>query len=302
MSETKINLLAKSGNKVKIGLPTLCNYDDDDDEEEQTLQPIKQNTIIEAPNKKSGLLGILPPPKANAFIKKEASTTPLSKSNPSETTQPKSSTVPSGNSFGLLLPRTLASKKPIADVEESSDVESNAKKIKKDEPVLKSFEAEKSFTEANKQPSNSHFNHNKEPEAKVEDNDYDDDEEEDEYEEDEQVEEADVSEDHIEKPTKPVLDTQAWLRFCGGKRNKEAIEIKDVNANDILGDPQANLMKQITGDYKPPSNRDYFAGGSRKKHQITYLAFVAKERDQELKNAWSQSKFNRQQAKAKYGF
>lgn len=69
-----------------------------------------------------------------------------------------------------------------------------------------------------------------------------------------------------------------------------------------MGDNKAELMKQITSDYKPPSNKDYFGSSSRKTHQITYLAKVAVERDQELKNTWAQSKFNRQQAKQRYGF
>ena len=72
--------------------------------------------------------------------------------------------------------------------------------------------------------------------------------------------------------------------------------------NDIIGDNKAELMKNITSNYKPPSNREFFGGGSRKKHQITYLAYVAKEREEELKNTWSQSAFNKKQSRERYGF
>lgn len=92
------------------------------------------------------------------------------------------------------------------------------------------------------------------------------------------------------------------MKLCGKKNSKETIELMNVKANDIMGDTKSNLMKQITKEYKPPSNRDYFGSGSKRKHQITYLAFVAKERDQELRETWAQNKFNKTQARQKYGF
>lgn len=102
-----------------------------------------------------------------------------------------------------------------------------------------------------------------------------------------------------------VFDQEALIALCGshGKKSKlDSIQITDVRANDIVGNNKAELMKQITSDYRPPSNKDYFGSGSRRTHQITYLAKVAVERDQELKNEWAQNKFNKTQAKRKYGF
>lgn len=92
--------------------------------------------------------------------------------------------------------------------------------------------------------------------------------------------------------------------FSGvGRKNKnENIQFTDVKMNDIIGDNKKELMKNLTSNYKPPSNREYFGGGSKKKHQITYLAYVAKERDEELRNTWSQNAFNKKQSRERYGF
>lgn len=41
---------------------------------------------------------------------------------------------------------------------------------------------------------------------------------------------------------------------------------------------------------------------TKRKHQITYLAFEAKAREQELKNQWAQNRANKMATKNKYGF
>ncbi len=90
----------------------------------------------------------------------------------------------------------------------------------------------------------------------------------------------------------------------GGRKNYEFANVKitDVKLNDVIGDNKAELMKNLTSNYKPPSNREFFGGSSKKKHQITYLAYVAKEREEELKNQWSQAAFNKKQSRERYGF
>ena len=127
--EKKVISVVKTGQKVQIGLPKLCNYDDDDDEEEEeqiakptlkNLNPIKtveNKKVTEKP--RSGLLSMLPPPKSsqNPFLKKTPTppnpTTfapPVSKSSigkdDEETTTTKGTT-----SSGLLLPRHMMGSK-----------------------------------------------------------------------------------------------------------------------------------------------------------------------------------------------
>ena len=265
----------KSGNKVQI---SLCNYDDDDDEEDEEEKELTKPTLknlkpAESDAKKptTGLLSILPPPKANRFM----SSSSAKASN--EETKPGGSTVPS-----FLIPRTLkktVSLAPVADDEdeEESEIMKRAKRLRQDPPIH--FE------------STQNYDDDPEPEFK-------DDADE------EEAKESKISKMATYSHAKLELDSDALQKLCGGnkKRHDVPFEITDIKANDIVGDNRSELMKQITNEYKPPSNRDYFAGGGRKKHQITYLAHVAKERDQELKNTWAQGKFNKQQARQKYGF
>jgi hypothetical protein len=88
------------------------------------------------------------------------------------------------------------------------------------------------------------------------------------------------------------FDEEALKRFMGKRSgNMSDIQFTDVSVNEIVGDNKAELMKQITSEYRPPSNKEYFTSSSRKSHQITYLAKVAKERDVELRNMWVCSSF-----------
>ncbi|KAH3833282.1 hypothetical protein DPMN_106588 [Dreissena polymorpha] len=97
---------------------------------------------------------------------------------------------------------------------------------------------------------------------------------------------------------------QEFLRLQGKqKRGREEINIIDVNADDFT-DP-SEITKHLTEEQSYQSHRkkdDQPSSQQRRKHQIGYLAFQAKERELELKNQWSQNKMTRKQTQAKYGF
>ncbi|RMZ99182.1 proline-rich PRCC, partial [Brachionus plicatilis] len=106
-------------------------------------------------------------------------------------------------------------------------------------------------------------------------------------------EEKEETQEELADETKPVgpvsFDHDALVKLCGsrGKRKGvDSIELLDVGGND----------------YRPSSNKDYLGSSSRKTHHVTHIAKMAIERNQELKESWAQSKFNRQQARQKYGF
>ena len=102
-----------------------------------------------------------------------------------------------------------------------------------------------------------------------------------------------------------IVDQQALEKLCGAgkkKRNVNDIVFTDVRVNDIVGDNKTELMKQITSEYRPPSNKEYFTNSSRKAHHITNLAKVAKERNMELEAMWANERFSKRQARQKYGF
>lgn len=288
--------------------------------------------------KPSGLLDILPPPKANAFINKSAtkSTITTSKTVESTTTsknetnklQSSSSTTPT-TSLLLLKPHVLTQKqKPTTTIASSSSKSTTQSPLAPkpnpanasnqissltflkygyasdsdedeeiDEEELKRLASKQLVNDDNDESVKPkrlkpNFDCDRKPvvEREVAAND------------DEPANDAEHQYDQAHSSTS-VVDDEAWKKFCGAnKKKKEQIEIVDVKATDLVGDVQANLMKQITGDYNPPSNRDFFSSSSKRKHQITYLAYVAKEREQELKSAWAQGKFNKMQSRMKYGF
>ena len=272
----------KSGNKVQIALPKLCNYDDDDeDEEEEEDEDEKEaaKLVITKPQpqaaKKSatGLLGILPQPKANLFTnaKQNATTTDTKTSAPT--------------SSGLFLPRTLNSnaKKPVSVLDEDDVIrqrnfkrfkateESNTKIIGRNlEP--KQFIAD--YRDFEEQDPEIKFNEDEDEEE--EEYEYkrnqEEEEEEDYHDHEHNHEENEQSEEVVKAKGPPELNQEALMKLCGKKHAKEMINLTEVKANEIMGDNRSSLMKQITKDWKPPSNKDYFGSGSRRTHHITYLA------------------------------
>lgn len=269
MSKSVPLVLGKSnGNKVKIGLPSLCAYDSDDDEDEIEEQPKLKNLnpVKEESKPRSGLLSMLPPPKSSAKV----------------------------------LTKKTDTSKPVFFRE---DLYHKAKKLKQDE------ESDVIPTNNGKLGSYLEYQHeDPEPFADEHQDKEEDDSEISDIEEKKEVRVEEREEDFVDetKPAAPVaFDQDALVKLCGsqGKRKGvDSIELLNVGVNEIVGNNRSELVKQITSDYRPPSNKDYFGSSSRKTHHVTYLAKVAIERDQELKESWAQSKFNRQQARQKYGF
>lgn len=104
------------------------------------------------------------------------------------------------------------------------------------------------------------------------------------------------------------LDDEALQRLCGrrAKRQQQDMQLIEVSGDAIMPDPNEWLTKQMTQeqDTKTHSHRknDGPTTQQRRKHQITYLAFQAKENELELKNQWSQNRMSRKQTQSKYGF
>ncbi|CAG0915055.1 unnamed protein product [Notodromas monacha] len=131
-----------------------------------------------------------------------------------------------------------------------------------------------------------------------------------------ELEEPDVIPDgvvHAEQNTGDVLpsgsnlleDEDALLKLQG-KRGmmKESIDLIEVNAESHLPSSQDWMTKQLSLEqpYQPPPEKKSANMPGRHKHQITFLAQQAKERELELKNQWSQNRFTRRQTQSKYGF
>lgn len=104
------------------------------------------------------------------------------------------------------------------------------------------------------------------------------------------------------------LDDEAIKKLCGRQfkgRNREEIQILDVSGDAIMPDQREWLTKQLTEEQPRPSSKSKLFGPSsqqKRKHQITYLAHVAKENELELKNQWANNRQTRKQTQSKYGF
>lgn len=250
----------QAATKPQIALPKLCSYDSDDsedeDEKEAAKMVIKKSEQTSQQSKPAtGLLGMLPQPKANQF---------MNKAKPSAT----------GSASGLLLPRTLQpnAKKPVSVLDEDDLIrQRNFKRFKNDDDKSMTFGRN---LEPKKFIADYRDFEKEDPKPK-----FDDDDDQEEEDNEEQQDEEEYHQTQRSAPAEnagPVLDQAAMMKLGGKKNSKEAIEILNVKANEIMGDNKAQLMKQITKEFKAPSNRDYFGSGSRKTHQITYLAYVIK--------------------------
>lgn len=300
--------------------PILLDDDDDDLEDDDDIKPIKRpppSASTSSSTFKSGLLSKLPPPRSNPFLKKDPP--------PQEETKEQTSVEPVADkkpaqSSSFLLPRALAGtskgtttaapkkeeekKAPVLLVGYGSDSESETEAHESEE------EEETNASKKVKLSDFSHSNvHHPQPQLKVLNNG---DEVEKEYDINDDPEpvfdEYDQAQSSGATSSAQVIDEEGWLALVGGNKRRLEREmknalVKEVSVNDVVGDNKSELIKQITSDFKPPAaGKDYFSSGSKRASQITFLARVAKEREEELKNQWSESKFNRNAARSRYGF
>lgn len=103
-----------------------------------------------------------------------------------------------------------------------------------------------------------------------------------------------------------TIDEATILRLAGKRGRAEAISFIDVNADDALLTRDEWMTKALTEE-KPLHGFSKKREGlptqkQKQKHQITYLAHQAKERELDLKNTWAQNKMTKMQSQAKYGF
>ncbi|XP_078313521.1 proline-rich protein PRCC-like [Crassostrea virginica] len=107
-----------------------------------------------------------------------------------------------------------------------------------------------------------------------------------------------------EEEFQQLLHSDEFLKMQGKKhRGKESINIVDVSADDFIS--TVDVHKSMTEEQPVRMAHKKGEGPSsqqKRKHQITYLAHQAKEREIELKNEWSQNRLTKRQTQAKYGF
>ncbi|XP_047696193.1 proline-rich protein PRCC isoform X2 [Prionailurus viverrinus] len=108
-------------------------------------------------------------------------------------------------------------------------------------------------------------------------------------------------------PDASFIDDEAFKRLQGKRnRGREEVNFVEIKGDDQLSGAQQWMTKSLTEEKTMKSfskkKGEQPTGQQRRKHQITYLIHQAKERELELKNAWSENKLSRRQTQAKYGF
>lgn len=101
------------------------------------------------------------------------------------------------------------------------------------------------------------------------------------------------------------LPEEALREFGRRRRGQEEITFIDVSADEQMPKADEWLTKGLTEEKESHSHRKRShmpTSQQRRKHQITYLAFQAKERELELKNQWAQNRLTKRQTQSKYGF
>jgi len=95
---------------------------------------------------------------------------------------------------------------------------------------------------------------------------------------------------------------QGRMKGKRGQMMDEIANIVDVNQSDLTAEPLEWMKQTLKEDAEAPGPRNTIKGQTKRKHQITYLAAMAKEKEQELKQKWSENAQARRAAGNKYGF
>lgn len=102
---------------------------------------------------------------------------------------------------------------------------------------------------------------------------------------------------------KALEQDEEFLKLQGKpKRGKEEINILEVNTADFISTAEVTKSLSEEQEYRSHKKKDMPSAQQRRKHQIGFLAFQAKERELELKNQWATNRLTKKQTQAKYGF
>ena len=104
-----------------------------------------------------------------------------------------------------------------------------------------------------------------------------------------------------------MANNEALERLAGKHALRNKVEdfhdIVEVNQDNLKADEREWVTKALTEDAADkPGPRCTVKGQTKRKHQITYLAAIAKENEHKLKQQWAAAAQNKRAAGAKYGF
>lgn len=86
-----------------------------------------------------------------------------------------------------------------------------------------------------------------------------------------------------------------------GDQMGDDVKIQEVNIANHMND-NLDYIKTLSEERDVQVKGPAPTSLAKRKHQITYLAYQAKQNELKLKNEWAQGRINRDQARSKYGF
>lgn len=297
---------------VKITIPSLSEYDDAAD-----TKPDKVVTVLAEPKKASGLLGMLPAPKGSSVLGKSLENS-NAKSSTAIETKKTTSLVPDSVTNRLKatpkpsqqIKKTAAPSKPSllgtnygqSDDSDDSDAE-DFFSLNRDEKLPEVSASEinamvakqagkmaQAARSLEQQDNNASVSSGLPSSAAV-------------YAQNE-YSEAQAS-GSSKLVGREVADIEA---LCGARVAKRArkddIQFIEISQEQVtMGrDEWARNQLQAETEYQPRGLINDPGAGTKKKHQITYLAYQAKANEQELQAMWAANRHARRQTQSKYGF
>lgn len=281
---------------VKISIPSLSEFVD-----ETTVKNIK--IVGPMPNKPSGLLNMLPPPKLNLnfgktskqtdSVTKTTSLVPHSVSNRLKA-NPKLSTPqkPHKSTTNFAANSLLSSNYSNSDDSDESDAE-DFFSFNNNDKLPEVSASEISAMVAAKAAKMAEFSNKLEqPEPST-------------------AAQGAVNQENYEtQSTSQTSRNEADIEaLCGTRAAKRArkgeINFIDISQEEVVPRREDWLRNhlQASTEYQPRGCLvDDPGAGTRKKHQITYLAYQAKANEQELQAMWAANRHTRRQTQSKYGF
>lgn len=262
--QKKETIVEKPQKRIKIDVPALNQFESDDDDDEPAVKKPKQV-------KASGLFALLPPPK----------TTPLSNTSFVPNVLQKKTNKPAPSKS--VKPPTKNKAEPVETVAataEGHDSDSNDDDIE----IPETFDDETWQQVCGKKKRIA-------VPAAPEPITYQ-----------EIVYNVEAAPE-VEKPY-DGLDNQAFKELVGSKKRlKGNINLIDIHEDEIRPDREEWLKSLTDPNFEPQTDiKDPVNNTCKVKNHITSLAQKALANDKELQMRWAESRFNRKQTQAKYGF
>lgn len=290
---------------VKIMIPTLAEFKDDIDLGTKSMAPVGPHPML-----RKGLLSMLPPPKSETFIKKpETSTDTKSKPPITKTTsliphtvtnrikeaqtpkvQPSASTDDKKPSVGSLSQVNYANSDD-SDNEDGGDFFS----LNNDNKLPEVSASEIKAMVSKKANEMAEFSKQLDAKQQQEQQAYE------EY-------QANVAAAQQPPPNlRDQYDIEALVGTRAAKRaRRDDIQFIEISQDEVKPSQEEWMRTSLQAETEPQQQRGLIpvapGAGTKKKHQITYLAYQAKANEQELQAMWAANRNSRRQTQSKYGF